>query len=57
MRDPLAIVGIGCRFPGGADAPGVLWDLLKQAFDGIRGLPAVRAGVGQRFDDLELFED
>lgn len=28
--EPIAIVGIGCRFPGGAHTPSSLWDLLKQ---------------------------
>ena len=28
-REPLAIVGIGCRFPGGADFPDAFWSLLE----------------------------
>ncbi|KAM7223551.1 hypothetical protein V8F06_001025 [Rhypophila decipiens] len=27
---PIAVVGIGCRLPGGANSPGKLWDLLAQ---------------------------
>ena len=27
-HEPLAIVGIGCRLPGGADSAETLWDLL-----------------------------
>ena len=30
-REPLAIVGIGCRFPGGATSPESLWQLLRTA--------------------------
>ena len=41
-KEPIAIVGIGCRFPGGADSPGRLWDLLLEGFDGISQTPADR---------------
>jgi hypothetical protein len=27
-REPIAIVGIGCRFPGGADSVAAFWELL-----------------------------
>ena len=28
--EPIAIVGIGCRFPGGASSPSKLWELLRE---------------------------
>ena len=40
--EPIAIVGIGCRFPGGASSPHRLWELLCQGFDGIIEVPADR---------------
>ncbi|OQS16468.1 polyketide synthase, partial [Nocardia donostiensis] len=40
--EPIAIVGIGCRFPGGADTPEQLWQLLDDGRDGIGPLPTDR---------------
>jgi len=33
--EPIAIVGVGCRFPGGADDPELFWKLLDEGRDGI----------------------
>jgi myxalamid-type polyketide synthase MxaB len=33
--EPIAVVGIGCRFPGGANNPDQYWDLLTEGRDGI----------------------
>ncbi len=35
-----AIVGIGCRFPGGANSPAAFWALLRDGVDAIKELPA-----------------
>ena len=41
-REPIAIVGIGCRFPGGADTPAKFWELLTEGADAIVDIPPER---------------
>ena len=40
--DPVCVVGIGCRFPGGADDPDAFWRALLAGTDGGREVPADR---------------
>ncbi|MEU6229196.1 type I polyketide synthase [Streptomyces sp. NPDC047042] len=42
QREPIAIVGIGCRYPGGADSPDGLWRLVRDGQDATGGLPVNR---------------
>ncbi|WP_139058437.1 type I polyketide synthase, partial [Streptomyces prasinopilosus] len=41
-RDPIAVVGIGCRFPGGVRGPDQYWRFLLDGNSGIRSLPEDR---------------
>ena len=41
-REPIAIVGMGCRFPGGVSTPDELWDLVAAGRSGITEFPADR---------------
>jgi acyl transferase domain-containing protein/acyl carrier protein len=41
-REPIAIIGIGCRFPGGANSPEELWELVADERDAISGFPTDR---------------
>src|SRR3974390_36855 len=40
--EPIAIVGMACRFPGGANSPQEYWDLLKAGRDAIAEVPPGR---------------
>ncbi|MFF3129815.1 type I polyketide synthase, partial [Streptomyces sp. NPDC057908] len=42
VDDPIAIVGMSCRFPGGVTSPEELWELLAAGSDGISTLPENR---------------
>ncbi|MGK3989847.1 type I polyketide synthase [Sorangium sp. So ce136] len=48
---PLAIVGMGCRFPGGADSPAALWELLREGRDATREVPRARWDVDAWYSD------
>ncbi|XP_071805669.1 uncharacterized protein [Asterias amurensis] len=41
-RCPIAIVGIGCRMPGGVDSPKAFWDVLVNQQDMVSEVPADR---------------
>jgi myxalamid-type polyketide synthase MxaE and MxaD len=48
-NEPIAIIGIGCRFPGASD-PAAFWQLLRDGVDAIRQVPV------DRFDELAFYD-
>ena len=48
--EPIAVVGMGCRFPGGADTPDAFWQLLRDGVDAVCEVPRDRWDVDAYYD-------
>jgi epothilone polyketide synthase D len=49
-REPIGIVGMACRFPGGASSPAKLWDLLVNRVDATGDVPLGRWDAEALYD-------
>ena len=48
--EPIAIVGIGCRFPGGAHDADSFWSLVMERRDAVTEVPSDRWDVATFYD-------
>jgi acyl transferase domain-containing protein/acyl carrier protein len=50
QHEPIAIIGMACRFPGGANNPAQYWEILKNGVDTITEVPASRGNWNDYYD-------
>ncbi|MGO8676240.1 MAG: type I polyketide synthase [Limisphaerales bacterium] len=48
--EPVAVIGMGCRFPGGADDPDSFWRCLLESRDAVAEVPPERWDIDALFD-------
>ncbi|WAN69942.1 polyketide synthase [Moorena producens JHB] len=49
-KEPIAIIGMGCRVPGGASIPEAFWDILQNGVDAITEVPPDRWPINKYYD-------
>ncbi len=47
---PIAVIGMGCRLPGGIDSPDMLWDALLRGDDLVTEIPPDRWDADEFYD-------
>ncbi len=50
QTEPIAIIGMGCRFPGGANDPEAFWQLLRNGVNAIEEVPENRWDINAYYD-------
>lgn len=50
LAEPIAVIGLGCRFPGGSDTPEAFWELLSKGGDGVDHMPGDRWNIEQFYN-------
>ncbi|WP_062432672.1 type I polyketide synthase [Herbidospora daliensis] len=49
-HEPVAIIGMACRFPGGGETVEGYWDMLSQGRNGVTEVPASRWNIDDYYD-------
>ncbi|MFN8441274.1 MAG: SDR family NAD(P)-dependent oxidoreductase [Caldilineaceae bacterium] len=50
LTEPIAIIGLSCRFPGKVDTPAAFWQLLQNGIDPVGKIPAERWNLDLYYD-------
>lgn len=50
QTEPIAVIGMGCRFPQGADSPEAYWKLLRNGINAVAEVPAQRWQIDRYYD-------
>ena len=48
--NPVAVIGMACRLPGGTDSPDLLWEALLRGDDLVTEIPADRWDADEYYD-------
>jgi hypothetical protein len=51
QTEPIAIIGMACRFPGGANNPEAFWQLLQDGVNAVGEIPSQRWDIENYYDD------
>lgn len=49
-REPLAVIGLGCRYPGGVNSPQSYWQLLRDGVHAVTEIPPDRFDINAYYD-------
>jgi thioester reductase-like protein len=52
--EPIAVISVACRFPGGSNSPEAYWQMLEQGREGIKEVPKERWDIDKYYDPEPL---
>jgi thioester reductase-like protein len=52
--EPIAVISVACRFPGGSNSPEAYWQMLEQGREGIKEVPKERWDIAKYYDPEPL---